>query len=154
MKNLLVYCSYDDEIGSLCRKSGRDDGATDVIELRELSASTRVGCKINSLKGKGRSLKRFIELDEYETVIIACQEWMGAVPVAVSSFIENSDLRNKKVVCIVFGNGAFAKKASDYLRVKVSLSGGTVRNAITVPGKSLKTCDEDVLFYVRHKLAV
>lgn len=155
MKKLLVHCSYDEEISLLCRKSGRDEGETDVLELREFSSSTRMGSRINALKGKsGRSFRRSIELNEYETVIIACQEWMGAVPAVISSFIEGSDLRYKNVVCIVFGNGTFAKKAADYLRVRVSLSGGTVSNAITVPVKTLKTCDEDVLFHVRHKLAV
>ena len=155
MKKLLVHCSYDDEISSLCRRSGRNDSETDVLELREFSASSRMGCKINALKGKGsKGLAKNIELTEYDTVILACEEWVGAVPSAMSAFIENSNLRYKNVVCIVFGNGVFAKKAADYLRVKVSLSGGTVQNAITVPVKPLKTCEEDVLFYVRHKLAV
>ena len=155
LKKLLVHCSYDEEISSLCRKSGRVDSNADILELREFSSSTRMGCKLNALKRKsGRATRRNVELDEYEAVIIACEEWMGAVPSPVSSFIENSNLRYKNVICIVFGNGAFAKKAEDYLRVKVSLSGGTVQNAITVPVKTLKTCDEDILFYVRHKLAV
>ncbi len=154
MKKLLVHCSYDDEISLLCRRSGRGDTTTDVLELREISASSRVGCKINALKGKGARLAQRVELTEYDTVILACEEWMGVVPSAMSAFIENSNLRYKKVICIVFGNGVFAKKAEDYLRVKVSLSGGTVQNAITVPAKPLKTCEEDVLFYVRHKLAV
>ncbi len=155
MKKLLVHCSYDDDIGYLCRRSGRNDIDTDVLELREFSASSKIGCKINSLKNKRAKLGlRNISLDEYDMVIFACEEWMGVAPPVLNSFIENSDLRFKNVVCIVFGNGSFAKKAADGLRVKVALSGGTVKNAITVSAKALKTCDEDVLFYVRHKLAV
>jgi hypothetical protein len=40
------------------------------------------------------------------------------------------------------------------LRNRISLSGGTVRNIISISVKELKREEEDVLFSVRHRMAV
>lgn len=155
MKKLLVHCSYDEDVSYLCRCSGADDCDVDVLELYDSSSSSRMGTRLGALRGRDAKIRlRNADLSEYDTVILASDEWMGGVCPAMSAFIKQNELRFKNVVCIVFGNGVFATKAADSLRVMVSLSGGTVRNAITVSKKGFKNCDEDLLFYVRHKLVV
>lgn len=155
MKKLLVHCSYDEDVSYLCRCSGGDECDVDALELYALSGSSRMGSRLGALRGKVPDIKfRGYDLSGYDTVVLACDEWMGGVIPAMGTFIRQNELRGKNVVCIVFGNGAFAKKAADSLKVMVSLSGGTVRNSITVSKKGFKNCEEDLLFYVRHRLAV
>ncbi len=95
-----------------------------------------------------------VNLNEFDRIIIACDEFAGEVAPEVSDFIKANDFRYKSVDCIVFGNGRFVRRAMDGLRVKVSLSGGTVGTCVSVSGKELKRDEEDLLFSVRHRLVV
>ena len=79
---------------------------------------------------------------------------MGEIPPEVCAFIAKNELRYKTIDCIVFGDGRNVNKAKDMLRNRVSLSGGTVRNIISISIKELKREEEDVLFSVRHRMAV
>jgi hypothetical protein len=79
---------------------------------------------------------------------------MGEIPPEISAFITKNNLRYKTIDCIVFGDGRSAERAKDSLRVRVSLSGGTVRNVVSISRRELKYEEEDVLFSVRHRLAV
>lgn len=153
MKTLLVHFSNDREVKTLCRKSESYD--IDVLELRDLSRksffSDRFGTKsTSSIRLKGYD----VDLNNYDTVILATDESFGNIAPAMKVFIRQNDLRFKNIVCLVFGEGRSQKKAADALRTEVSLAGGTASCVISVSARALKREAEDVLFYVRHKLHV
>ncbi len=154
LRNLLVHCSEDDEINILCRQSAFRKRDTDTFELHS-STSASLKDKVFALFGKSRlPINYNMDLSGYHTLILACDEWAGGVLPLMSSFIAANDLRYKNVVCIVFGSGPLARRTAENLRIRVSLSGGTVANVICVPVGVFKNDDEDLLFHIRHKLAV
>lgn len=154
LRTLLVHYSDDELISELCAKSSSDH--TDVLELHELSGQTPFGRRLSALRGGYTRLRNYedVHLDAYDTVVLATNEWFGGVYPAMNTFIRENDLRFKDVVCLVFGEGRGAKKAGDALRNRVSLSGGTPRCVVTVPVKGLKQDEEDLLFYLRHRIRV
>ena len=156
MKTLFVYCSDDDTINSLCSESAMKKRDTVAFELsnstKKSSFSRYFGVnrarKFSSIGGYD------IDINEFDKIIFACDEYMGEIPPEMSAFITKHELRYKEIDCIVFGDGKTARRAKDGLRVRISLSGGTVRNIVNISVKELKRDAEDVLFSVRHRLAV
>lgn len=156
MKTLFVYCSDDDTINALCNESALRKIDTIALEL----SSTTGKSSFSRYFGINRT-RRFssmggydVDVESFDKIIFACDEYMGEIPPEISAFISKHELRYKEIDCIVFGDGKNARKAKDNLRVRVSLSGGTVRNTVSVSAKELKREEEDVLFSVRHRLAV
>ena len=156
MKTFFVYCSEDDTVNALCNESALRKNATVAIELRN-SVKRSSFCRYF---GANRA-RRFsspggydVDFDTFDKIIFACDEYLGEIPPEISAFITKHELRYKDIDCIVFGDGRNARKAKDALRVRISLSGGTVRNIVSVSVKELKREEEDVLFSVRHRLAV
>lgn len=156
MKILFVYCSDDDTINALCNESALKKHDTVALELsnatKKSSFSRYFG--INRARRFSSSGGYDVEVDTFDKIIFACDEYMGEIPPEICAFICKHELRYKDIDCIVFGDGKNARKAKDNLRVRISLSGGTVRNTVSVSAKELKREEEDVLFSVRHRLAV
>lgn len=151
-----MYCSDDDTVNSLCSESvlkKRDTVALELTTSTKKSAFSRYfginrARKFSSVGGYD------VDIAEYDKIIFACDEYMGEIPPEMSAFITKHELRYKEIDCIVFSDGKSARKAKDCLRVRISLSGGTVRNIVSVSMKEIKREEEDVLFSVRHRLAV
>ncbi len=153
MKTLLVHYSDDDTIKKLCKKSAARD--IDTLELHEISGSSQIKRRFDALRGAYTRVGSYdVDVNSYDTVILASDECFGGIYPAMNTFIHNNDLRFKDVICLVFGEGRLAKRAGDALRMQVSLSGGTPRCVVTIPVRNFKQYDEDVLYYVRHKLYV
>ncbi len=155
LKTLFVYCSSDDILNALCKESVRKKADTFAIELDgdfDKSLFSRYFGVNRARRTGGRY--RAADVAEYEKIIFACDEYMGEIPPELCAFITNSNLRYKVIDCIVLGDGRGCKKAIDSLRVRVSLSGGTVRNAIGISARELKKESEDILFSIRHRMAV
>ncbi len=156
MKTLFVYCSSDDAINSLCRESAFKRQETQLLELEGFSGKSAlrkfIDCKKDSRNSYVHSVKK--DTYEFDRIILACDELAGEISPVVSDFIRNNDFRYKTVDCIVFGTGKTAKKAEDNLKIKVSLSGGTVRSCVNVSRYELKKEQEDILFSLRHRMAV
>lgn len=155
MKTLFVYCSADDILNALCKESVRNKANTYAIELDgdfDKSPISRY-FGINRAKRSG-GVHRNVDISEYDKLIFVCDEYMGEVPPEMCAFINDNNLRYKIIDCIVLGDGRGCRRAIDSLRVRVSLSGGTVRNAIGISAKELKRESEDILFSVRHRMAV
>ena len=154
MKTLLVHCSGDEAVTSLCAKSASSN--IDVLELRELSNASPMMKRIKNFCGRPAGVPRSYDLpvEVYDKIIIACDGCLSGVYPVVGKFIEKHTLRSKDVSCIVFGEGRIAQKASDALRVLVALSGGTVSRLVSVPVRTFKRDEEDVLTFVRHEMAV
>lgn len=156
METLFVYCSSDDIINALCKESARKKRSTRALELTgdfDKSPLSRY-FGVNRAKRSGGAFCPDVDVSQYDKIIIACDEYMGEVPPELCAFITGNNLRYKVIDCIIFGDGRLSKKATDSLKVRVSLSGGTVRNAINVSAKEIKRDSEDVLFSVRHRMAV
>ncbi len=156
MKTLFVYCSEDEFINSLCNESAlkkKDTKSLSLCGIKEKSTFSRY-FGINRVRRFSYVGDYGIDLNEFEKVILACDEYLGEIPPELSAFISRNDLRYKDIDCIVFGNGRNAKKATDTIKNRVSLSGGTVRNSVSVSVRELKNQAEDILFSVRHRLAV
>ena len=156
MNTLFVYCSDDEVISCLCNESAVKLNETKALSLnRENSLSPfKKHFGVNRIRRYTYKGDYGINLDEYDKLIIACDEYMGEIPPEISAFISKADLRYKNIDCIVFGGGRGVKKAEDALKVRVSLSGGTVRNCISISPREIKREEEDVFFSVRHRLAV
>ena len=155
MNTLFVYCSADDILNALCKESVRNKANTYAIELDgdfDKSPISRY-FGINRAKRSGGA-HRNVDISEYDKLIFVCDEYMGEVPPEMCAFINDNNLRYKIIDCIVLGDGRGCRRAIDSLRVRVSLSGGTVRNAIGISAKELKRESEDILFSVRHRMAV
>ena len=156
MKTLFVYCSDDDTINALCNESALRKRDTKALSLscngskNHLSRYFDVTRNRKSFHYSGYD----IDIAEYDKIIFACDEVLGEIPSEISAFIEKNDLRYKNIDCIVFGDGRGVNRALDSLRVRISLSGGTVRNCVSVSAREIKRQDEDLLFSVRHRLAV
>lgn len=156
MKTLFVYCSDDELVNSLCNES-----ALKICDAKSLCLSgEKVRSSFSRYFGINR-VRRFssvgsygVDVSAFDKVIIACDEYMGEIPPEISAFITKNDLRYKTIDCIVFAEGRNARKAKDSLKVRVSLSGGTVRNCVSLSVKEAKKEAEDILFSVRHRMAV
>ncbi len=155
METLFIYCSDDDAVNALCKESAMRKRDTRAVELMSTRGKTLLSRYLGvTVKRRSYIGAYDIDFNEYDRVIFACDECFGEIPVEIKEFILSNDLRYKDIDCIVFGDGKYAGKAKDALRVSVSLSGGTVRNAVSVSVKELKREEEDVLFSIRHRLAV
>ncbi len=154
MGTLFVYCSDDEAINSLCRESAfkKKDAQTLQLVARTsksfLQRCLNFGTRHNSFSDYD------INMADFDRIIIACDEFAGGISSELCDFIKANSFRYKNVDCIVFGEGRGVKKAQDFLKVQISLSGGTVRNCLCVSSKELKREDEDLLFSVRHRLVV
>ncbi len=156
MKTLFVYCSSDDIINSLCRESSFKKTEAQLLELNCIASKSPIK-KFFDCKRERSSHNVFTNkanVADFDRIILACDELAGELSPEISDFIRNNSFRYKTVDCIVFGNGRFAKRAGDNLKVKVSLSGGTVRSCVNISPRELKKEDEDILFSVRHRIAV
>ncbi|MBR2877222.1 MAG: hypothetical protein IKC01_08790 [Clostridia bacterium] len=153
MKTLLVHFSNDNEVKDLCSRSKSHD--IDVLELRDLSRKSFFKTHFRTKSTTSIRLRGYdIDLNDYDTVILATDETYGNIAPAMRVFISQNELRFKNVICLVFGEGRGVKKAGDALRTEVSLSGGTASCVISVSTKAFKREAEDLLFYVRHRLHV
>lgn len=156
MKTLFVYCSDDDTINALCNESALKKRDTKALSL-SCGNSKNVFSRCFSVV---RQNKNFcysgydVDVASYDKIIFACDESFGEIPAGITAFIAKNDLRYKDIDCIVFGDGRGASRAMDSLRVKISLSGGTARNTFCVSAREIKREEEDILFSVRHRLAV
>ena len=153
MKTLLVHFSNDNEVKDLCSRSKSHD--IDVLELRDLSRKSFFKTHFRTKSTTSIRVRGYdIDLNDYDTVILATDETYGNIAPAMRVFISQNELRFKNVICLVFGEGRGVKKAGDALRTEVSLSGGTASCVISVSTKAFKREAEDLLFYVRHRLHV
>lgn len=155
MKTLFVYCSSDDILNALCKESARKKADTYAYELNGEIDKSIFSRYFGATRARSvNSRYSDVDIADYEKIIFACDEYMGELPPEMSAFITSNNLRYKVIDCIVLGDGRGCRRAIDTLRVKVSLSGGTVRNAIGISAKELKRESEDLLFSVRHRMAV
>ena len=153
MKTLLIYYSEDEYVSALCRKSASKD--ISVCELRELSGLSFIKRFFNSLKGVRAPVSSCsYDLNGFESVILASDGRFGGLSPEMKSFIKDIKLQNKKVYCVIFGDGKTAKRAEDDFRTGVSLSGATVQKVVTVSSRAFKRDEEDVLYYMRHKVKI
>ncbi len=156
MKTLFIYCSDDEAVNSLCNESAFKKEKTKALPLyRDNSESTfKRYFGVNRARRYTCSGDYGVDINEFDKIIIACDEYLGSIPPEVTAFISKNDMRYKHIDCIVFGIGRNAKKATDTLKNRVSLSGGTVRSCVSISPREIKREEEDVLFSVRHRLAV
>lgn len=156
MNTLFVYCSDDDTVNSLCNESVLKKRNTQALKLSSSNNSSTFSRYFGINRPRRySSLKKYdVDVDSFDKIIFACDGYMGVIPPEISAFISKTNLRYKTIDCIVFGDGRTVERAKDSLRVRVSLSGGTVRNIVSVSRRELRYEEEDVLFSVRHRLAV
>ncbi len=156
MTTLFVYCSNDDTVNSLCYESVGKKRDTKALELSSESTKSAFSryFGINRIRRYSSIREYGVDIDAFDKIIFACDEYMGEIPPEMSAFICKNRLRYKIIDCIVFGDGRNARKATDELKNEISLSGGTVRNCISISVKELKREAEDVLFSIRHRMAV
>ena len=156
MNTLFVYCSDDDTVNSLCNESVMKKRNTEALKLssNEKCSTFSRYFGINRPRRYSSLNKYNVDIDSFDKIIFACDGYIGVIPPEISAFISKTNLRYKTIDCIVFGDGRNVERAKDDLRVSVSLSGGTVRNIVSVSRRELKHEEEDVFFSVRHRLAV
>ena len=155
LKTLFVYCAGDEDINSLCRESAFKKKSARAVQLASCSSKLfLLHCLGNKNKGEASFFDCGVQVENFERIIIACDEFLGELPPAVTSFISNNNFRYKTVDCIVFGEGRSINRAKDSIKVKVALSGGTVRNCVCLSSRKIKAEGEDLLFSVRHRIAV
>ena len=156
LKTLFVYCSEDDTINSLCRESAFKKSEAESLQLSSCSGKTLFSRYLDAVRSRSSVITKdyAVDFNDYDRIIIACDEFAGEVSPEMSVFIKSNDFRYKNVDCIVFGDGRGALRAKDGLKVRISLSGGTVRNCVSVSTKKLKKEEEDLLFSIRHRLAI
>ncbi len=155
LKTLFVYCAGDEDINSLCRESAFKKKSAKAVQLASCSSKLfLLHCLGNKNKGEASFFNCGVQVENFERIIIACDEFLGEIPPAVISFIGNNDFRYKTVDCIVFGEGRSINRAKDSIKMKVALSGGTVRNCVCLSSRKIKAEGEDLLFSVRHRIAV
>ena len=99
MKTLLIHFSNDNEVKELCSRSESDD--IDVLELRDLSRKSFLSSFLGTKKTSSIRLKGYdIDLDDYETVILATDESFGNIAPAMKVFIRQNNLRFKNIICL------------------------------------------------------
>lgn len=153
MRTLLLYAAEDENIRELCRKSGA--GSITAVEIRDLGGASTVKKWVDGIKGKDTGISGVgVDLNGFDSVILAADSRFGMLSPAMQTFIRHNDFRMKQVSCIVFGEGKLVFRAEDSFRTCLSLSGGTPRNVISVPTRQFKRDEEDMLYYVRHRISV
>lgn len=153
MKTLLIYYSDDELVCSLCRKSASRE--LSVCELHELSGLSYFKRFLNSIKGAKVPVSSCgYDLNEFDCVILAADGRIAGLSPEMRSFLKGVTLKNKRVYCVIFGDVKRSRRAEDDFRTAVSLSGATVQRAVTVPVKAFKRDDEDMMYFIRHKVRV
>lgn len=153
MKTLLVYYSNQESVRSLCEDSARE-GEVDVLELRErydrgaFSAAT-AGAYL-AARGLGSRIDPFvIDLDAYDTIILATPVWSGCPAPAVNAFLHRANLRGREVSGLLLYEGRRAAKAMETLRERVRLAGGRCRDVVCVSTKELREKNCDVFSFAK-----
>ena len=99
MKTLLVHFSNDGEVKELCSRSASQD--IDVLELRDLSRKSFIQNRFGTKKTSSIRLKGYdVDLNDYETVVLATDESFGNIAPAMKVFIRQNDLRFKNIICL------------------------------------------------------
>lgn len=148
MKTLLLYYSNSQDIRDLCEASERD-GSIDVVELRERFDrgavwSSTVGV-YKALSGTGSRIDEVdVNLDEYDSIIIATPVWGFNPTPAVNEFLHKTNLSGREVSGLLIHSGKSAGMAGDVLRKRIKLAGGICRGVVSIPVKELKERNCDV----------
>lgn len=156
LKTLFVYCSADDTLNALCKESASKKDDTLGVKLGGVVKHSAFGRRFAVNKTPEFDIPNMCDADfeNFDRVIFACDGYFGEIPPEVCAFITNCELRYKEIYCILFAAGRNIRRAEDSLRMAISLSGGTVKNIVSISAKQLKRDEEDVFFSVRHRLAV
>lgn len=154
MNTLFVYSFDNEAINSLCRVGSYSQNKTEALQLSSYSDKSVFSRFLWQNRRRSRFSDYNVDFKSFDRIIIACDEFAGEISPEIADFISNNDFRYKCVDCVVFGVGRLVKRAEDSIKIRISLSGGTVRNCICVSTKELKKENEDLLFSLRHRLAV
>lgn len=155
MKTLLLYYSNNEAIRELCEESSREN-MIDVAEIKSRYYRSRIWCATvgayKAMSGAGDKIEDLqINMDEYDTIILASPVWKHNPAPAVNEFLHRNNLSGREVSCLIIHSGNSAGKAPDVLRKRIKLAGGLCRGVVDIPVKELKERNCDVCSYAGLK---
>ena len=138
---LFVYYSENDEIRALCEQSRMDGTVTrELLEGYDRSPAyvATIGA-YSAMCGKSSAIEKLdIDISEFDTVVVASPVWAGCPVPAVNAFLRSTDLRGKSVYGLLFGKGVGSVLASDTLRKRITLAGGSCEGVVSIPKEEFR----------------
>ncbi|MFO8050929.1 MAG: flavodoxin [Thermoplasmatota archaeon] len=129
MKVLVVYYSLDGNTEYIAKRVARTSGG-DIqrLELQKEPPSNKLGrfmwCGWHAMLGAKPSLKELTrDPGEYDMVFVGSPVWAYTVAPPVASFLENTDLTDKKVALFATCNG---NEGSTFEKMRSANNGGQV----------------------------
>lgn len=155
MKTLLLYYSNYQSIRELCEASSKYK-KVDVVELRDrFDKSTAWSATVGTYKaicGKGTKIDQVdVNLEEYDTIIIATPVWGFNPAPAVNEFLHWTNLGGREVSGLLIHSGKTAGMAADVLRKRIKLAGGVCCGMVSIPQKELKEKNCDLFTFLKLK---
>lgn len=142
MKAIVVYYSLTGKTRSIADGFSKELGC-DVKQLQETKKRSLAGAyflgAFAAMRGKTSEIRPLdIDMQAYDTVIIATPVWASSPVPAVNTFIANTSFENKNVVFLISPASGDDSKAASLMKDKIHAKGGTVlqNHALKTGGKN------------------
>lgn len=158
MKTLVLYFAENKKSIKLCEDS-KIPSTVDVFQINEkYYRSTPVKKTVGALqakKGYGVRIEMDeIELDNYDTIIIATELWGNNPPPAVNEFLHKTSLKEKEIIGLLLNKSKPHTHSADTLKKRIYLAGGFCRSVVNVPVNKLAKTNEDIFSFASEKLCL
>ncbi|MDH5174771.1 MAG: NAD(P)H-dependent oxidoreductase [Elusimicrobiota bacterium] len=130
MKNLILYYSRTGKTRFLAEKLKEELGG-DLVEIRDLRKRKGPFGFLRGVRDAHLGLNTEVapldlDLSKYELIMIGTPVWSYSPTPALNTFLQTSNLVDKKVIIFVTSRGAGYRRAIDILKGKVEEKGGKV----------------------------
>ena len=145
MKAIVVYYSLTGKTRSIAEGLAKELGceAKRIEEVRKRSVlGAYVLGAFAAMRGKTSEIVNMnIDMQAYDTVVIATPVWASSPVPAVNAFVANNSFENKDAVVIISSASGDGSKAATLLTNKILAKGGTVLKHHDLKTNGLKEAD-------------
>ncbi|MGC6177863.1 flavodoxin family protein [Lacrimispora sp. 38-1] len=150
MSVLVVYFSFEGNTKLIAEKIGETLNA-DIVELKTSKKYPTEGLGKYFWGGKSvvfgdkpTLINKSIDLSRYETIIIGTPVWAGSFAPPIRSFINNYEIRNKRIAIFASHGGGGAVKCFAKLKEALPENKFIGETAYVDPKKNLESIDSAV----------
>lgn len=137
---VVVYYSWTGNTRIVAEEIGHQLDA-DVLEIKEKKVRKRGNipkAALSAILGIRSQIENNIDIRGYEEIFIGAQVWAGHITPPINRYLENVDLRNKKVwLFVTRADDKPPEKVIEKLTKKVHRRGGTLEGVFSIQTPAL-----------------